>query len=43
MKVARCRREGDAFVIEGRLLDATRDARAEIQRLVEAPTDPGAG
>lgn len=34
IKVARCRREGEGFVIEGRLIDATRDTRAEILRLV---------
>jgi hypothetical protein len=34
IKVARCRREGERFVIEGRLIDATRDTRAEIQRLL---------
>jgi hypothetical protein len=46
IKVARCRREADpapsfapTFLVEGRLLDATRDARAEIQRLL----DPTAG
>jgi hypothetical protein len=33
MKVARCRRDGDAFVIDGRLLDATRDARVEMAAL----------
>jgi hypothetical protein len=35
IKVARCRREGEGFLIEGRLLDATRDTRGELQRLVE--------
>ena len=34
IKVARCRREGEGFLIDGRLLDATRDTRAEIQRLL---------
>jgi len=34
LKVARCRREGDRFVIEGRLLDATRETRAELLRLL---------
>ncbi|HVY47102.1 MAG TPA: hypothetical protein VHB21_14540 [Minicystis sp.] len=33
VKVARCRREGDVFVVEGRLVDATRDLRAELARL----------
>jgi hypothetical protein len=39
IKVARCRRQDDRFSIEGRLLDATRETRAEIQRLL----DPRAG
>jgi len=38
IKVARCRREGDRFLIEGRLIDATRDTRAEIARLL-TPAD----
>ncbi len=37
MKVARCRREGEGFVIDGRLLNGTRDTRAEVQGLVAAP------
>ena len=37
IKVARCRREGDTFVIDGRLLDATRETRAEIQGLLDTP------
>jgi hypothetical protein len=37
IKVARCRREGERFVIEGRLIDATRDTRAEILRLLTPP------
>jgi hypothetical protein len=37
VKVARCRREGDRFLIEGRLLDATRDVRAAIARLCAGP------
>ena len=32
VKVHRCKREGDAFAIEGRLIDATRDVRAELLR-----------
>ena len=43
MKVARCRRqEGEEarFLIEGRLLDATRETRAEIARLVEPEGGP---
>ncbi|MFO0755198.1 MAG: hypothetical protein U0359_01800 [Byssovorax sp.] len=34
VKVARCRREGEAFVIEGRLLDATRAVRQELLALL---------
>lgn len=34
VKVARCRQEEGAFVIEGRLLDATRGVRAELEALV---------
>jgi hypothetical protein len=34
IKVARCRRQDDGFLIEGRLLDATRETRAQIQRLL---------
>lgn len=37
VKVARCRRQDEGFVIEGRLMDATRDTRAEVQRLVAPP------
>lgn len=37
LKVARCRREEQGFVVEGRLLDATREARAELQRLASEP------
>jgi hypothetical protein len=38
IKVARCRRVDEAaFVIDGRLLDATRDTRAELQRLLDPP------
>ena len=33
LKVARCRRQGEGFLIEGRLIDATRDTRGELQRL----------
>ncbi|MFO0614543.1 MAG: hypothetical protein U0414_18300 [Polyangiaceae bacterium] len=32
MKVHRCRRVGDAFEIEGRLIDATRALREELAR-----------
>jgi hypothetical protein len=39
IKVARCRRTEERFLIEGRLLDATRETRAEIQRLVDPPTE----
>jgi hypothetical protein len=34
IKVARCRRQDEGFVLEGRLLDATREVRAEIVRLL---------
>ncbi|APR80495.1 Hypothetical protein A7982_05842 [Minicystis rosea] len=37
IKVARCRREGDRFLIEGRLIDVTRETRAELSRLVAPP------
>lgn len=39
IKVARCRRQEDRFLIEGRLLDATRENRTEIQRLLDPPGD----
>ncbi len=38
LKVARCRRQGDRFLIEGRLLDATRETRADLQRLLDPPS-----
>jgi hypothetical protein len=34
VKVARCRRIEEGFRIEGRLVDATRGQRAEIERLL---------
>jgi hypothetical protein len=37
IKVARCRREGERFLIEGRLIDVTRETRAAIQALVPPP------
>jgi hypothetical protein len=37
IKVARCRRQDEGFVIEGRVLDATRETRAEIVQLVAPP------
>jgi hypothetical protein len=45
VKVARCRRQGSApdapiYVIEGRLLDATRADRDEIRALCAPPADP---
>jgi hypothetical protein len=43
LKVARCRRQGERFLIDGRLLDATRETRAELARLVEPPVEPGTG
>jgi hypothetical protein len=33
LKVHRCRKDGDAFVIDGRLLDATRELRTTIAAL----------
>ena len=36
VKVARCRRVDEAFVIDGRLLDATRSMRDEIAAAVRA-------
>lgn len=38
LKVARCRAEGGAYRIEGKLLDATRATRAEVAALI-APGD----
>lgn len=37
VKVARCRRAEERFLIEGRLLDATRETRSEIQHLLDPP------
>ena len=34
LKVHRCRKEGDTFVIDGRLLDATREFRTLVASLV---------
>ncbi len=33
LKVHRCRKDGEAFVIEGRLLDATRELRTALAAL----------
>jgi hypothetical protein len=40
VKVHRCRRDGAdvAFVMEGRLVDATRQLREELARLLSPPT-----
>jgi hypothetical protein len=38
IKVARCRKDEDGFLLEGRLLDATRDARSELQLLLQLQT-----
>lgn len=38
LKVARCRREEGGFEIDGRLLDATREVRAEMAALVAPGT-----
>jgi hypothetical protein len=35
IKVARCKKQDDRFLIEGRLLDATRETRAEVMGLVK--------
>jgi hypothetical protein len=40
IKVARCRRQGEGFLIEGRLIDATRDTRGELQRLATPDPEP---
>lgn len=34
LKVARCKKQDDRFLIEGRLLDVTRETRAELVKLV---------
>lgn len=34
IKVARCKKQDDRFLIEGRLIDATRDTRAAIAGLL---------
>lgn len=39
IKVARCRRQDDRFLLDGRLIDVTRDTRAEIARLLEPPPE----
>ncbi len=36
VKVARCRKQGERFLVEGRLLEATRGLRADIERLLRA-------
>jgi len=42
VKVASCRRRGEVFTIEGRLIDATRALRAEIAALLPPGSgDPG--
>jgi hypothetical protein len=37
IKVARCRKQDDRFLIEGRLINVTRDTRAAIQALLAPP------
>ena len=32
IKVARCRKEADGFVIDGRLIDTVRDVRVDLER-----------
>ncbi len=34
LKVARCRRQGEGFLLEGRLIDTTRETHAEIMVLL---------
>lgn len=34
VKVARCRRQDDGFVIDGRLIDTTREVRVRIEQIV---------
>lgn len=45
MKVHRCRRTEQGFTLEGRLIDATRELRAELARLLSPapPDDPSQG
>jgi hypothetical protein len=43
VKVARCRRQGERFLVEGRLLEATRALRADIERRLAAGRDDGGG
>ena len=37
VKVARCKRQDERFLIEGRLIDTLRETRAQLQRLVSPP------
>jgi hypothetical protein len=37
IKVHRCRKDGDVFIVEGRLLDATRELRDKLATLVPTP------
>jgi hypothetical protein len=32
IKVARCRKQGDGFVIDGRLIDTVREVRLDLER-----------
>ncbi|MRG91237.1 hypothetical protein GF068_04770 [Polyangium spumosum] len=41
VKVHRCRRQGDAFLVEGRLVDATRRLREELSALLAPSGDDG--
>ncbi len=43
LKVVRCRRQGDRYFVEGRLLDVTRAVFAEIRRVVTPPPPEGTG
>ncbi|MDI3285549.1 hypothetical protein [Polyangium sp. 15x6] len=43
VKVHRCRRQDDAFLVEGRLVDATRRLREELSALLAPPAGGGSG
>lgn len=40
VKVHRCRKQGERFLIEGRLVDATRQLRERLGRLIVPPNAP---
>ncbi|MDI1448802.1 hypothetical protein [Polyangium sp. 6x1] len=43
VKVHRCRRQDDGFLVEGRLVDATRRLREELSALLASPAGSGSG